>query len=206
MSKRARAFPKMTAVEIEVAVANSFGIRHNLVVPNVSWGLFNDNHEADLVVLHDSGYADEIEIKVTASDIARDLVKRSHAHKERGCRHIRRLFFAVPVWLADDPNIPATAGILTVSPGSRRVVTVRAPAINRNAVRFDDGMRYKLARLGCLRIWTFKQREKRRIAEVRRDAEDARAWRRHVRASNLNAERCKVPLRICLGSDFAARD
>lgn len=187
MKKSRRPFPKMTAVEIEVAVANSFGIRHNLVVPNVSWGLFNDNHEADLVVLHESGYADEIEIKVTASDIARDLHKRSHAHKERGCRHIRRLFFAVPAWLADDPNIPAAAGILAVSPIGRRVVTVRTPAINRNAVKFDDDMRYKLARLGCLRIWTFKQREKRRIAEVRRDAEDAHCWRQHIKTSKRNA-------------------
>lgn len=189
----------MTAVEIEVAVANSFGIRHNLVVPNVSWGLFSDNHEADLVVLHDSGYADEIEIKVTAADIKKDLTKRSHAHKERGCRHIRRLFFAVPSWLADDPNIPAAAGILSVAPGSRSVVTVRAPAVNRKAVRFDDAMRYTLARLGCLRIWAFKQRENRRIAELRRDSEDARKWRQHIRDSERSAKRLHVPFRVVAG-------
>ena len=201
MSRPGRPFPKMTAVEIEVAVANSFGIRHNLVVPNVSWGLFRDGHEADLVVLHDSGYADEVEIKVSSADIKKDLTKRHHAHKERGCRHIRRLFFAVPAWLADDPNIPVNAGILTVTPGSRRVVTVRAAAINRNAVRFDDDMRYTLARLGCLRIWTFKQREKRRIAEMRRDSDDARAWRLHVRAAERNSKRYGVPLSVCLGEN-----
>lgn len=200
MSKVRRTFPKMTAVEVETAVANSFGIRHNLVVPNVSWGLFHDNHEADLVVLHDSGYADEIEIKVSAADIKKDLTKRHHAHKERGCRHIRRLFFAVPSWLANDHNIPSTAGILSVEPGSRRVVTVRAPTINRNAVRFDADMRYRLARLGCLRIWTFKQREKRRIAELRRDAEDARKWRLHIREIEKTAKKLGVPTRILSGS------
>ena len=187
MSRPGRPFPKMTAVEIEVAVANSFGIRHNLVVPNVSWGLFRDGHEADLVVLHDSGYADEVEIKVSSADIKKDLTKRHHAHKERGCRHIRRLFFAVPAWLADNPDIPANAGILALTPGSQRVVTVRVPTVNRNAVRFDDDMRYTLARLGCLRIWTFKQREKRRIAEMRRDAEDARSWRLHLRSQKQSS-------------------
>ena len=196
MPKVRRTFPKMTAVEVEAAVARSFGIRHNLIVPNVSWGLFEDNHEADLVVLHESGYADEIEIKVSAADIKKDLAKRSHAHKERGCRHIRRLFFAVPSWLADDPNIPANAGVLSVEAGHRRVVTVRAAAINRNAVRFDDEMRYRLARLGCLRIWTFKERERRRIVEQRRDAADARLWRQYMRLQERKTTRSSVPVPV----------
>lgn len=200
MAKRERGIPKMTAVEVEAAVARSFGIRHNLVVPNVSWGLFNDNHEADLVVLHESGYADEIEIKVTAADIKKDLAKNHNAHRACGCKQIRRLFFAVPSWLADDPNIPANAGILSVETGHRRVVTVRAAAINRNAVRFSDEMRYRLARLGCLRIWTFKERERRRIAEQRRDAGDARLWRQHVRDSERLSKRLHVPLRVVAGT------
>lgn len=200
MPKVRRTFPKMTAVEVEAAVARSFGIRHNLIVPNVSWGLFHDNHEADLVVLHDSGYADEIEIKVTAADIKKDLAKRHCAHRAGGCRHIRRLFFAVPSWLADDPNIPVNAGILSVEPGRRRVVTVRAAAVNRNAVKFDDAMRYALARLGSLRIWTLKERERRRIVEQRRDAADARLWRQHVRESERVAKRLHVPVHIVAGA------
>ena len=46
---------------------NFFNYRANLIVPNISWGL--GLHECDLLVLTSSGYATEIEIKVSKADL-----------------------------------------------------------------------------------------------------------------------------------------
>lgn len=48
--------------EIELAVAQVFGIRNNIIVPNVSWGFFA-THEADLVIINKTGYMTEVEIE-----------------------------------------------------------------------------------------------------------------------------------------------
>ena len=38
----------LTVKEIQTAIANTFNVRKNVFVPNVSWGYFK-THEADLV-------------------------------------------------------------------------------------------------------------------------------------------------------------
>jgi hypothetical protein len=44
---RNRNKPKpITTAEIEVVIAKHFGIRQNIIVPNISWGF--DSHEMDL--------------------------------------------------------------------------------------------------------------------------------------------------------------
>lgn len=168
--------PKITAVDVEFAVAWHFGWRQNVVVPNVAWGLFKDDHEADLVVLRDSGFADEVEIKVSRSDIAADRKKhggRGHARSA----FIKRLWFAVPEDLAADPNIPDFAGILAVRQGSRYVRVIRQAPLNPGAVRLTEHQRLKLLHLGCMRIWTLKDKERRRVKAFRADFEDAEKWR-----------------------------
>lgn len=147
---------RLTAQDAELAVASFFGIRENIIVPNVSWGLFHDNHEADMVILRESGWADEVEIKVTASDIKADLCKhrgRGHARPET----IRFLWFAVPEKLVDDPNIPEYAGILGIYEKGKTVRIVRPARARAGARKLNDKERNKLLRLGCLRIWMLKR-------------------------------------------------
>jgi hypothetical protein len=72
--------PSLHARDIEVAVANWYGHRANLIVPNVWWG-WGMRYEADLVVLRPSGCVEEVEIKVTASDIRAER-KKSHLHDD----------------------------------------------------------------------------------------------------------------------------
>lgn len=147
---------RLTAQDIELAVANFFGIRENIIVPNVSWGLFRDNHEADMVVLRESGWADEVEIKVTAHDIKKDLQKhygRGHARSEM----IRFLWFAVPEKLIGDPNIPEYAGILGVYEKGKTVRLVRPAKARAGARKLNEKEHGKLLRLGCLRIWMLKR-------------------------------------------------
>ena len=64
-----------TAAEIEVVVAQYFDPRRNVIVPNVWWG-WGLRHECDLVVMTKTGYAYEVEIKVSRSDLKADLKKR----------------------------------------------------------------------------------------------------------------------------------
>lgn len=152
----------MNASDVELCVAHRFGIRRNVIVPNVSWGM-NLHYEADVVVLRRSGFAIEIEIKVSASDIKADQRKR-HTHNSN---LFRELWFAVPEKLADHPDIPKRAGILVAkvseedSAPMRRYTTeaTRGPTTNKNAKRWTDAQRMKLLSLSAMRIWNLKHRD-----------------------------------------------
>jgi hypothetical protein len=117
---------RVTSQDIEIAVADYFDYRRNLVVPNVSWGL-GLLYEADMVVLRPSGFAVEVEIKVTASDIKADL-KKKHQHNSL---LFRELWFAVPEHLAGNENIPQHAGILSVK--DSRACVARRPKTKQAA-------------------------------------------------------------------------
>lgn len=152
---------KYVAQDIEILVARHFGVRTTLIVPNVSWG-WGLRYEADMVVLR-SGYAMEIEIKVSASDIVADT-KKQHCHDSP---RFRMLWFAVPETLAHHPKIPEKAGILAIcrteyqkgtpwAYGVDEVKVVRPPKINKLAPRITMEQRLKLAELGTMRIWDLK--------------------------------------------------
>jgi hypothetical protein len=140
----------MTAKTMERAIASYFDWRANLIVPNVSWGLFL--HECDLLILSGKGYATEVEIKISAGDLKKDL-KKYHGHYDN---RIKYLYFAIPPKLLKYIEyIPKRAGILIVT-SSMRVFEVTKPEQNTNAKAFTDEERYKMARLGALRIWNLK--------------------------------------------------
>lgn len=152
---------RLTAVDIELAVACHFGHRTTLMVPNVStgWGL---RYEADMVVVK-YGFAMEIEIKVTASDIVADT-RKLHGHDSN---MFRMLWFAVPDALTAHPAIPGKAGIMAYCQrvyyaGTRSEYAVdaievrRAPAVNKTAKKLSAEQKFNLARLGTMRIWDLK--------------------------------------------------
>jgi len=160
--------PRPSTAEIECLVADFFKPRINLVVPNVSWG-FHGHHECDLFVITKSGYAYEIEIKISKSDLLADQ-KKNHNHRSN---YIRDLYFAIPEHLLPFTDaIPARAGILVISAEPRTYygrkkygsdwffkVGVHRPAVsNTRAPKLTDKDRYCLARLGALRIWGLKKK------------------------------------------------
>lgn len=152
---------KIYCDEIEIAVARFFNSRVCTIVPNVSWGL-GLNYEADMVVLMSSGYAYEVEIKTSKSDIKADL-KKCHGHNSR---LFRRLYFAVPDYLANDGNIPQKAGIISVYRddfGGNQCKIIRQPTINKIAIKFSPEKREKLLHLGCMRIWSLKEARRRDV-------------------------------------------
>jgi hypothetical protein len=143
-----------TSQEMEIILAKHFNFRRNIIVPNISYGILD--YEADLVILTPSGYATEIEIKVTASDLKKDLKKR---HKHRNDL-IHYFYFAIPHYLEkyiDD--IPKNAGILKIKDygGRSYVSTIRGCYLNK-VPKWDDAKRKKITRLSTMRIWSLKEK------------------------------------------------
>ena len=147
----------MTCSEIELAVAWYYGIRSHLIVPNVSWGL--GLHECDLLVVTKSGYAHEVEIKVSRADIIRDR-KKDHAHRSE---KIKMLWFAIPKDLFGSiDEIPAHAGVYVIDADERllrrRCNVIRKPEINREARKLTDNEILHLGRLSAMRVWGLKKK------------------------------------------------
>jgi hypothetical protein len=155
----------MNTREIELAIARLFNYRQCLIVPNVSWGLSGLGHECDVLVVRPSGYAIEIEIKISKSDLIKDL-KKWHCHKSN---LIRQLWFAIPSQLSDSIGlIPEHAGVLSASTnhGYVRFNTVRTARVNRDCRKLTNEEIAKISSLGCMRIWTLKsslEKERKRI-------------------------------------------
>jgi len=141
-----------TTREMEVAVARYFNARKNVIVPNVSWGMFK--YEMDLCMLNMvSMYASEVEIKVSKADLKADA-KKEHHHDSPS---IKYLWFAMPDKMVGcEDLVPENAGIIYINKhGYGR--TFRKPKANAVAQRWDFEKAFKLARLGTLRIWDLKE-------------------------------------------------
>jgi hypothetical protein len=147
----------MTANDIEIAVAEHFNYRQNLIVPNVSWGLNELGHEADMLILRPSGWLTEIEIKIRGSDI------HMEKHKKSGhlSRIVQMIYFAVPENLIAHKMIPRNAGILGITVGedlSSSVRVVRTAQVFLGARKITHEEKLKIALLGAMRIWTLKSK------------------------------------------------
>jgi hypothetical protein len=147
----------MIAADIEIAVVNYFKPRANIVVPNVSWAF--SHYEMDLLVITQSNYAYEIEIKTSKADLINDK-KKKHTHD---CDKIKYLFFAIPESLIQyKEHIPEDAGIFICTEnyyggGVRDTRLYRKPK-KRYQYELSLGERYGIARLGYLRMWDLKKK------------------------------------------------
>lgn len=130
----------MTASEISYVLAHKvWRPRTHVIVPNLSWGLLA--WEADIAVLHGSGYMDEVEIKISLADLRREFETKKHKHEQlvRGLPQyrlgddrkwtpdwseskphiVRRFWFAMPEALIKkgfgDLNLPDHAGLIAVT-------------------------------------------------------------------------------------------
>jgi len=142
-----------TETEIQVALARYYDYLQCLVVPNVELP-----YEMDLVVLSKSGYASEIEIKISLPDLRKDAGKR-HSHDFCCNRNlIKQLWFAIPEsmdFAKALPFIPENAGIYVIT-DQGYVLTKRKPKINALAKQWDENGYMKLARLAMIKLWSLK--------------------------------------------------
>ena len=143
-----------TSKEIEIVIADYFGIRQNLSVPNVGWGI--GIYECDVLIVTKTGYAYEVEIKVSKSDLLRDFNKR-HNHNDYQNR-IRKQWFAIPQRLESAiAHIPEKYGVLVISK-TGIVSEIRGAPINASARKLEVIEQYHIARLGVLRMWALKKK------------------------------------------------
>ena len=149
----------MTTRDIETALcaypSSPFYCRRYIAVPRASWGI--ESHECDILAVSKSGFAHEIEIKVSVADLKKDL-KKSHAHRSRDNK-IASLWFAAPSEMLDAmlQYVPERAGIITVARhySGKRYVTkvIRKPQRVKTARPFSQNEVFQLARLGTMRYW-----------------------------------------------------
>jgi hypothetical protein len=150
---------KLKTIDMEVSVANFLNWRTNIIVPNISWSFFN--HECDLLRLSKAGFASEIEIKISKSDLIKDKEKRRQHYHDK----IKYLYFAIPDYLQDHiEHIPKRAGIIIVSSikkirigqnESYKCKQIRDP-ICYCQYKFTESERLRLLELMAMRIWRLK--------------------------------------------------
>ena len=151
---------------MEVELCEFLNHRKNIVVPNVSWGMFS--HECDLIRLTPSGYCSEIEIKISKADLKKDQTKRHNHVDGNGYREnkIKYLYFAIPEYLEDcSEYIPDRAGILILyeSPANKYrdgylyFKEVRKPR-SQCSYKFSEKERIRLLELMSMRIWGLKKK------------------------------------------------
>lgn len=143
-------YKQFTTYHMECALMHYFNIRTNIIVPNVSWGMYL--HECDLLIVTPSGYATEIEIKISKYDLIKDKDKK-HRHASK---KIKNLYFAIPDYLRDQQeHIPEHAGIIIVNSDTDRVERIRYPKPQNN-YKWSEKEILKLTRLGTMRILSYR--------------------------------------------------
>jgi len=154
--------PMVTTDEMEIAIAKHFGIRTHIIVPNLSWGFFS--HECDLFLIRRSGFGFEVEIKRSKSDMQADF-KKNHGHVDRKNR-ITQLYYAFPAELLPkvEELVPEECGIIIVDRADRfgrdyiYARLHKEAKRKKGAKRLTDKEILKITRLGCMRIWTLKDK------------------------------------------------
>lgn len=151
-------------IDIEVAISKYFGVRQNIIVPNISWG-FHWMHECDMFIVTKAGIVTEVEIKISKSDLLKDFEK-GHNHQDREGR-ITYFYYAFPETLYEKVKdlIPLDAGILTCyrpdwdSDGTRVYMhEKRKPTKRKNTRKLTPEEQLKIAWLGTMRIWSLKEK------------------------------------------------
>jgi hypothetical protein len=164
----------MKCIEIEESVSRLFGIRQNIIVPNISWGA--GLHECDLLIINKSHYATEIEIKVSKADLKKDLLKE-HGHKSD---MIKELYYAMPSKLIEYAKtiLPETVGLIgcelteynhnyhqVQGEGDLKydtdidvIASIERKAKSNGGRKLTEKEVLNIARLGTMRIWNLKKK------------------------------------------------
>lgn len=148
---------KITTLEIELILMNHFKFNKKIIVPGVGYGIKYKRkslHECDLLILTDSNYATEVEIKISKADLKKDKFKK-HTHDSV---LIKTFYYAVPHYLEEFAltEIPAHAGLIVIN--KRGTVKISRKSINNvDCVKWPEDLVFKLCKLGTMRIFNLKR-------------------------------------------------
>lgn len=141
-----------TSGRIRFALARYFNWRQHVMMSE--WTI--DGGIADLLFISRSGYATEIEIKISRADWKADRHKQKF---DRERPHIARFFYAVPETLADSQPewTPEYTGLLIVRAAHNSYsfdeVTEARAAIRRPAQKMSDREIARVHRSAYFRFW-----------------------------------------------------
>lgn len=166
----------MNERDLQLAFYQSTYQRYELTAPNIylDWQF----KEMDILAVRKSGYLDEIEIKLTASDFKADFKKtvkvkrgiitsnfieypnyvdkRKHEAIPEGILHCNYFSFLIPEELIDKCGIPNYAGLYTyrsIKKGVGRVTEViKAPLLHRRKISTE--LKYMVGRKMAYRYWS----------------------------------------------------
>lgn len=145
-----------------------FSCRRWTVCPNVSWG-WGLAYEADLIAVSKAGYVNEVEIKISRSDLVADRRKAKHTGGGLDPR-VKRFWYAVPTVLVE--------AALSIAPPHHGVIEIhevknswdtaprlktrisRAAATIETAKSITTVQMSELLRLGYLRYWDLRHRRR----------------------------------------------
>lgn len=148
---------KVNTAMMEVAIASHLDPMRKIILPNAYWGA-GLYHECDLLVISGSGYATEIEIKISKSDLKKDS-KKPHGHISKQ-KLIKYLYFAVPEYLLPiEEYVPERAGIMVVyyKYNRYRVRIDRKPKM-QECRKWTDAEIMNVLRLQSMRVWNLKRK------------------------------------------------
>lgn len=143
-----------------------FNVRRNIVVPNISFGFLD--HEADLFLVSKSGYATEVEIKRSLSDLKADFKKS----KPFICDKVYRFYYCVPDSLVNHcrdlciENKRPISGIISYNEsGSISFHNRTICDSDKQWPRYSGGRKLfieeqlQIARLGTIRFWNLMNKQ-----------------------------------------------
>lgn len=137
--------------------------RYEILVPNIHlcWK-FN---EMDIFCLRPSGFVDEIEIKLSASDFKADFRKKvsveyndflpKHEALKKGLNHCNYFSFLIPEKIIDKCKIPDHAGLYVYTKydnGRSEIREIKkAPRLHKR--KLSEKLKYHAARKASIKYW-----------------------------------------------------
>lgn len=150
-------------IENAIILGCTSGIRSNIIVPNVSWGM-GISYEADLIAVNKSGYATEYEIKRSYSDFVADFAKDEDAHK---APWVYKFYYVIPLGIKEKVELflqntgltDNTPAILFYDENLKFFSNGGCPFVKGGRKMFLEEQ-LKLAKLGTMRYWDLREKVK----------------------------------------------
>lgn len=165
----------ITTAQMELLTYNYFEKSSLVIVPKFSrlnavryddntkrLGYRSENivtHECDMLMVTKNYFLREIEIKVSVSDFKADF-KKKHNHEG----NIKQFYYAVPYYILDKIKdlVPEQAGIMVAVYENEhwQLKRYKKATDNKSAMPIDEEKLNKIFRIGYLKYWFYRKREK----------------------------------------------
>ncbi|WP_281700140.1 hypothetical protein [Cetobacterium somerae] len=163
----------MTTKELEYAINKHYFNSAKIITTKLTRNSGVVSHECDVVVVTNSYYLIEFELKISKSDLKKDFQKK-HSHE---CDNIKKTFYVIPEKLEDCIElIPERFGIIIVNKKIQidksdkiplektyyPLRIIREAQTNKKAKKITNDNFIKICTLASMRYWTTKENELKR--------------------------------------------